>query len=246
MPDHLPVFHKLRNGLQDELFRHLSRDCSEADWPVVSWILFHALFEDWGDIGLSTSPDYHNFSKMIKGGLAVMCAISLTAHGYFPSGPMHLWMSSLPKCTDLILGSQGKVFLSPDFLPAFLGQEFLWAGLDSTDWSKEGIQHLCLLCAPFPGSSLHSVVGPCFPWFAFCYWCAQQCVPLKPKGTCHKKTNTIWWPISGLLGESSLIIMPLCRTTQGWGRRELGGSNCAESRLNRAASASEDWELVAE
>lgn len=39
--EYLLVFHMLRDSFQDELFHHLSKD-----WPVVSWALLLALFED--------------------------------------------------------------------------------------------------------------------------------------------------------------------------------------------------------
>lgn len=46
-PDDL-IIHVDRDGLQKEV--SLSRDCSEAGWQVVSWILLLAFFEEWGDI----------------------------------------------------------------------------------------------------------------------------------------------------------------------------------------------------
>lgn len=39
--EYLLVFHMLRDSFQDELFHHLSKD-----WPVVSWALLLAHFED--------------------------------------------------------------------------------------------------------------------------------------------------------------------------------------------------------
>lgn len=46
-PDHLYAFHVGRDGLQNEVLHHLSRDSGEADWWVVSWVLLLPLFEDW-------------------------------------------------------------------------------------------------------------------------------------------------------------------------------------------------------
>jgi len=52
-PDNLLFFHLLDDDLQDKLLHHLSRDGGEADRPLVPWVFFFALFEDWSDIGLS-------------------------------------------------------------------------------------------------------------------------------------------------------------------------------------------------
>jgi len=68
-PDNLLFLHLLRDDLQKELFHHLSSDGSEADRPVVLWVLIHALFEDWSDIGFlrssDTSPALQDLSKMM-------------------------------------------------------------------------------------------------------------------------------------------------------------------------------------
>jgi len=45
------LFQLLGDGIQNKLFHHLSRDGSEADWLVVSWIVLLALLEDWRDLG---------------------------------------------------------------------------------------------------------------------------------------------------------------------------------------------------
>ena len=37
-PDNLLFLHLLRDDMQNELLRHLSRDGGEADWPVVPWV----------------------------------------------------------------------------------------------------------------------------------------------------------------------------------------------------------------
>ena len=50
-PDNLLFLHLLDDDLQDEVLHHLSWDGSEADQPVVPWVLLLALFEDWSDIG---------------------------------------------------------------------------------------------------------------------------------------------------------------------------------------------------
>ena len=52
-PDSLLFLHLLDDEIQDELLHHISRDRSEADRPVVPWVLLLALFEDWSDIGFS-------------------------------------------------------------------------------------------------------------------------------------------------------------------------------------------------
>ena len=52
-PDKLLFLHLLVDDLQDNLLHQLSRDGGEAEWPVVSWVLLLALFEDWSDTGLS-------------------------------------------------------------------------------------------------------------------------------------------------------------------------------------------------
>jgi len=62
-PDNLLFLHLPNDDIQNELHHHLSQDGGEADSPVVPWVFFLALFEDWSDIGfllilghLSCSP----------------------------------------------------------------------------------------------------------------------------------------------------------------------------------------------
>jgi len=42
-PDHPLLLHMLIDGLQNELFNHLSRDGGEADWLVVPQVFLLAL-----------------------------------------------------------------------------------------------------------------------------------------------------------------------------------------------------------
>lgn len=44
------VVHVPGNGFQDQLLRYLPRDQSEANWPVVPWVLLFVLFEARSDI----------------------------------------------------------------------------------------------------------------------------------------------------------------------------------------------------
>lgn len=71
-------FHNSMLITPDYFFCHLSRDGCEADCPVVSWILFLALFEDGNNIGFSLitghlpwlfKDDGEWFSNKISGGL---------------------------------------------------------------------------------------------------------------------------------------------------------------------------------
>lgn len=43
-PNHLLLLHTLKGDLQSDLPHHLSRNEGEADWPVLSFVLFHGLF----------------------------------------------------------------------------------------------------------------------------------------------------------------------------------------------------------
>lgn len=45
------LFHRLRDGIQEELFCQLSGDGAEADGPAVSCLLLGALLQDCSDAG---------------------------------------------------------------------------------------------------------------------------------------------------------------------------------------------------
>lgn len=63
-PGNLLFLHMRADDIQDELFRNLSRDAAEPDWPVGPWVLLRALFEDWSDLAFpqasGTSPVPHD------------------------------------------------------------------------------------------------------------------------------------------------------------------------------------------
>jgi len=97
-PDNLLYLHLLKGNIQNELFHHICRE-GEADWPVVPWSSFFlktgvtlAFIQSSG-----TFPVLQDLSKMMESGSAMMSASSLSTHGYMPSGPMDLWVSSLLK-----------------------------------------------------------------------------------------------------------------------------------------------------
>lgn len=69
-------------------------------WLLSSSILLLALFGGESNIGLppfiGTSPILHDFSKIMEICRETTCASSFSSHGCIPSGPMDLWMFSLP------------------------------------------------------------------------------------------------------------------------------------------------------
>ena len=56
--DNLLFLYMPGDDLQNELLHHLSRDGSEIDWPIVSWVVLLALFEDWSDTGYPPDLGY--------------------------------------------------------------------------------------------------------------------------------------------------------------------------------------------
>lgn len=43
----------LGDDIQNDLCHHLSKDGDEADWPIISYVLLLALFEEGSNIGFS-------------------------------------------------------------------------------------------------------------------------------------------------------------------------------------------------
>ena len=91
----------LRDDIQSELFHHLSRDGGEADWPVVSWVLLLAIFEDWSDTGFSPVLGHFCCSprpfKMMESGSAMTPAAPSALVGASHWGPLNLCVFSLFK-----------------------------------------------------------------------------------------------------------------------------------------------------
>ena len=80
------VFHVFGNGFQEDFLCCPPRDGCEA---VAPWILLIAALSQ--ELLLA----YQGASKIIKSGLTMTSASSLSTHGYIPSGHMDLFMSSL-------------------------------------------------------------------------------------------------------------------------------------------------------
>jgi len=88
-----PCRHLLRNDIQNELLRYLSRDGGEADQPVFPWVLLLALFEDWIETDFPpvlTSPVLYDLSKVMESGSAMTSTSSLSFRGRILLGPMDL------------------------------------------------------------------------------------------------------------------------------------------------------------
>jgi len=118
-PDNLLFLYSLNDDLHNGLFHHRSKDGGEADRPVDPWVLLLALFEDWSDIGLGTSPVLQDLSEMMESGSAMTSTSSLSTRGCIPPGPMDLWESRLQM---MVFASETPAWvgdLSPDLDPVF-------------------------------------------------------------------------------------------------------------------------------
>jgi len=139
----------LGDGIQNKLLHHLYRDGGEVDWPVVSWILLLALFEDWSDIGcppafgdLSRSPPqpFKYYREQFDN--------HFCTHECIPLGPMDFcvfwfWLDALWSDPPRPRGS--FPFSKLSYSQAL---DFQRDSVSNKDRSKEAIQYLCHLSVP--------------------------------------------------------------------------------------------------
>jgi len=97
------VLHMFANSYQEDFLHHPCRFPGGAGQPVVPQIFLLVLLEDGSDIAFlqppGSSPNHHDLSQIIEGGLAMTPASSLSTRGRIPSGPTGLHMSGLLKCS---------------------------------------------------------------------------------------------------------------------------------------------------
>ena len=141
---HNELLHYLFPGLEVRLTT-LSFPGISSSLPILRIALTFAFFQ---------SSDQHDLLKIIKRGLAMTLASSLRTHGCIPSGPMHLCLSKLFKCSLTRPSStKDKSSLLQAFLPVSWGQGLLKVGLSSKDQGEEDIEYLGLfhaLCHHIP------------------------------------------------------------------------------------------------
>lgn len=102
---HIPLFIVLMsgNGSQDYLLHHLPRNWGEADQPIVCWIPLLLFLKIGVTFAFSwpsgASSSHHGLSQIIRSGLTMTPASSLSSHGRIPLCPMDLHMYSLYQCS---------------------------------------------------------------------------------------------------------------------------------------------------
>ena len=138
-PSHLLVLYLFTNGSQDYLLHHLPRNRGEADQPVVCWIPLLLFLKTGVTFAFSwssgASSSRHGLSQIIKSGLTMTPASSLSSHGCTLLGPMDLRMCGLFQCSlTWSLSTKGKSSLLQTF-PLVSGLSWLSAQPLGIPWS---------------------------------------------------------------------------------------------------------------
>ena len=126
------------------------RDGTKASWPVLSWLFFLALIEDWSDTELHPVFRHRSHSPWpSKDGREWFgnhfCRFSQILWVDL-SGPMNfVYVKFAQMISNQILPSEWEVFLSSDSFSYWQGLGFPRDNLSSKDQSKEGIQQHHLL-----------------------------------------------------------------------------------------------------